>query len=173
MQDTVIRDDNIILRKMKEEDLDFLLVEQGRTENSEYVPQWRKETHLDALKDSDFLYLIIKAVSDFRPLGYAILSGLESYNNSIYLNQIVIAEKRKGYGKAALKLIKSLVFNDLRAHRFHFEVWTHNAAAVDLYKSEGFFEEGNIRDCVIRKHRYLSYLIMSMLENEYYDQDRR
>lgn len=173
MQETIIQDDNIILRKMQKEDLDFLVAEQGRTGNSENVPQWSKRRHLEAIDDSDFLYLMIEAVNDLRPLGYVILSGLKSSNNSIYLRQIVITEKRKGYGRAALRLIENFVFNILKAHKLHFEVWTYNSGAIKLYRSEGFSEEGIIRDCALKNHRYLSYIVMSMLEDEYYAQDRR
>lgn len=168
MKETVIGDNNIILRKVNVDDLDFLVSEQDRPENSKYLPHWSKKKHLEALHDSDFLYMIIEAVGDFRPLGYAILSGLENYNRSIYLRQILITEKRKGYGRASMKLLKSLVFQQLKAHRLHFEVWTHNPGAIELYKSEGFFEEGIIRDCTLRGNRYLSYMVMSMLEDEYY-----
>lgn len=173
VKETIIMDGNIILRKMQKEDLDFLVAEQERPENSENVPQWSKKKHLEAIIDPDFLYLMIEAVSDFRPLGYVIFSGLKSYNNDIYIRQIVITEKRKGYGRATLILIKNFVFNDLKAHKIHFEVWTYNSNAINLYKSEDFFEEGIIRDCAMRNHRYLSYIVMSMLEDEYYAQNRR
>lgn len=173
MQENIIQDDNIILRKMQKEDLDFLMTEQGRKENSEYVPKQSKENHLEAIDDSDFLYLMIEAVNDLRPLGYVILSGLKSSNNSIYLRQIVITEKRKGYGRTALRLIENFIFNNLKAHKLHFEIWTYNFGAIKLSRSEDFFEEGIIRDCAVKDHRYLSYIVMSMLEDEYYAQDRR
>lgn len=173
MRGNIIRDDNIILRKMQKEDLDFLMTEQGRKENSEYVPKQSKKNHMEAIRNSDFLYLMIEAASDLRPLGYVILSGIKSSNNSIYLKQIVITEKRKGYGRAALRLIENYVFNTLKCHKLHCRVWTYNSKAINLYRSEDFFEEGIIRDCAIKDHRYLSYIVMSMLEDEYYAQDRR
>ena len=172
MQETIIRDDNIILRKMQKEDLDFLMAEQGRKENSEYVTKLSKKNHLEAMGNSDFLYLMIEAASDLSPLGYVILSGLKSSNNSIYLRQIVITKKRKrkGYGKAAIRLIENYVFNTLKCHKLHLRVWTYNSGAIKLYRSEDFFEEGIIRDCAMKNHRYLSYIVMSMLEDEYYAQ---
>lgn len=173
MQEAIIMDDNIILSKMQREDLDFLMAEQGHAENSKNVPQWSKKKHLEAIHNPDFLYLMIEAARNLRPLGYIILSGLKNSNNSIYLRQIVITEKRKGYGRTALRLIENFIFNTLKAHKLHFEVWTYNFGAIKLYRSEGFSQEGIIRDCALKNHRYLSYIVMSILEDEYYAQDRR
>lgn len=168
MSEIVETHGNIHLRKLKDEDIDFIITEQSNPENSKYIPHWTRRRHLEAIKDSDFMYLIVEAFPGPRPVGYAILSGVENYNKHIYFRQFVITEKRKGFGRSALTLIKKLVFEKLRAHRLHLEVWTHNPNAEALYRSEGFFAEGTIRDCVLENNRYLSYIIMSILESEYY-----
>lgn len=168
MSEMVETHGNIRLRKLTDEDLDFIMTEQAKPENRQYIPKWTRRRHLEAIKDTDFIYLIVEALPDYRPVGYAIFSGVESYSKHIYFRQFVITEKRKGYGRAALILIKKFVFEKLRAHRIHLEVWTHNPNAVALYKSEGFFEEGTSRDCARENDRYLSYTIMSILESEYY-----
>lgn len=173
MDDILAMDNSIILRKMKQEDLDFLVEAQTNPENSQFVSQWSKNKLLTSFNDSNFLFILIQAVNDLRPLGYIILSDIEKSNKCVYLKQIVITEKRKGFGRASLKLIKALAFDNLRAHKLHLWVWTHNTNAINLYKSEDFFEEGVIRDSDRINNRYLSYTSMSMLENEFYDQDRR
>ena len=168
MSEIVQISDTIRLRKLNEEDLDFIMTEQAKPENNQYIPQWTRRRHLASIKDKDFMYLIVEALPDFTPVGYVILSGIGSYSKHIAIREFVITQKRKGFGRAALILIKKLVFEELRAHRLRLEVWTHNPNAEALYRSEGFFEEGTVRDCVLENNRYLSYIIMSILESEYY-----
>jgi diamine N-acetyltransferase len=142
--------------------------EQEKTENKQYIPNWSRSRHLEAIEDTDFMYLMIEAYPDFRPVGYTILSGIESDSKNIDFRQLVITEKGKGFGREALKLSKQLAFEKFRAHRIRLEIWTHNPHSMALCKSEGLFEEGLVRDCVRENYRYLSYIIMSMLESEYY-----
>ncbi len=171
MSEVVQTNTNITrLRKLNDEDLDldFIMIEQAKPENNQYIPQWTRGRHLRSIKDTDFMYLIVETSSGSRPVGYVILSGIDSYSKHIAIREFVITEKRKGFGRSALILIKKLAFEKLRAHRLRLEVWTHNPNAEALYRSEGFFEEGTVRDCVRDTYRYLSYTIMSILENEYY-----
>lgn len=168
MSEVVEIDSNIRLRKLDDEDLDFIMTVQAKPENSQYIPQWTRRRHEASIMDTDFMYLIVDALPDFRPVGYVILSGIGSYNKHVAIREFVITEKRKGFGRAALILVKKLAFEKLRTHRLRLEVWAHNPNAKALYISEGFFEEGTVRDCVRDDYRYLSYTIMSILESEYY-----
>jgi diamine N-acetyltransferase len=168
MSEIVQMNSKVRLRKLNDEDLDFIITEQAKPENSQYIPQWTRRRHLASIKDTDFMYLIVETFPDSIPVGYAILSGIENSSKHIALREFVITQKRKGFGRSALILIKKLAFEELRAHRFRLEVWAHNPNAEALYKSEGFFEEGTVRDCVREDFRYLSYIIMSILESEYY-----
>ncbi len=168
MSEIVLNNNRIRLRKINEEDLDFIMTEQEKPENKEYIPDWSRDMHLESIKDTDFMYLMIEAYPDFRPVGYTILSGIESDCKNIDFRQLVITEKGKGFGREALILSKQLAFEKFRAHRIRLEIWTHNPNSIALCKSEGLFEEGIVRDCVRENYRYLSYVIMSMLESEYY-----
>lgn len=168
MSELVQINSTIVLRKLNDEDLDFIMTEQAKAENNQFIPQWTRRRHLASIKDTDFMYLIVEASPDSRPVGYVILSGVGGYNKHIAIRQFVISEKRKGFGRSALILIKEFAFQQLRSHRLRLEVWAHNPNAKALYESEGFFEEGTVRDCVLENNRYLSYTIMSILESEYY-----
>ena len=101
--------------------------------------------------------------------GYAILSGIKSPNHSIELTRIVIAEPGLGYGKHVLRIIIKKVFEEYHAHRFWLDVFEHNQRARYVYQSVGFQEEGILRDAIRQGDKYYSLVLMSMLENEYFD----
>jgi RimJ/RimL family protein N-acetyltransferase len=60
-----------------------------------------------------------------------------------------------------------MAFRDLSAHRFWLDVKTLNERAYQLYRSEGFVEEGRLRESVRAGDGYDSLIVMSMLDREY------
>lgn len=162
------KSDNIILRYTEINDLEFVLNAEREEENAQYVGQWSKEQHINSLSNKDILHIIIEEAKSNNPVGYLILAGKENISNNIEFRRIVICEKDKGYGKETLRLVKELSFEKLNAHRLWLDVRLKNKKAQNLYKSEGFKEEGNLRECVLYKNKYESLIVMSILENEYF-----
>jgi RimJ/RimL family protein N-acetyltransferase len=76
-----------------------------------------------------------------------------------------------GYGRACVRLLKQMAFRDLKAHRFWLDVKTLNTRAFALYASEGFVEEGRLRESVRvtidGADGYDSLVVMSLLDREY------
>lgn len=155
----------VSIRKTTEADLDFVIAAENGEENSRHVAQWTREQHIEAFHNDDILHVIIEV--EGKVVGYAIAAGLKEANNAIELRRIVIVEKGKGYGKAAVQLFKKLAFEELKAHRLWLDVREYNSLARNLYKSLGFIEEGCIRECILLDNKYVSHYIMSILEQEY------
>ncbi len=114
-------------------------------------------------------HLIIENTADGSRVGYIILAGLADVNQSIEFRRIVVTEKGKGYGKQALRLVKKLAFDELKAHRLWLDVKEHNVRARHLYEAEGFLAEGVLRECIKADVGFESLLVMSMLRDEYHD----
>ncbi len=64
-----------------------------------------------------------------------------------------------------------MAFRDLKAHRFWLDVKALNQRAQALYASEGFVEEGRLRESVRLTadgaDGYDSLIVMSMLDREF------
>ena len=116
--------------------------------NLAYVGQWSYEQHQAALESSDQAHFILESSDPPRRVGYAILEGLNNPNGSILLRRIVVTEKGQGFGRAALKQLKRMVFEIYRAHRFWLDVKAFNPRARHLYESEGFVLEGCLREAL-------------------------
>jgi diamine N-acetyltransferase len=70
-----------------------------------------------------------------------------------------------------VRMLKQMAFRDLHAHRFWLDVKSLNTRALTLYASEGFVEEGRLRESVRitgdAADGYDSLVVMSMLDREY------
>ena len=166
MKKVIKESDLIRLRLTQYEDLEFVIGAENESENAQYIGNWSKTQHLESLSNSDILHLIIEDSKTGKHIGYIIMAGLDNPNNNIEFKRFVICDKGKGFGKETLRLIKEYSFNELRAHRLWLDVRYKNKRAQSVYKSQGFKEEGILRECILYKGNYESLIVMSILENE-------
>lgn len=75
----------------------------------------------------------------------------------------------KGYGSEATRLIVDYGFRVLKLHRIELEVYDFNPRAQHVYEKIGFKREGVRRDVLFWDGAYQSAIIMSILEDEYFD----
>jgi diamine N-acetyltransferase len=89
----------------------------------------------------------------------------------VELKRLVLQTKGQGLGRACVRLLKRMAYRDLHAHRFWLDVKSLNTPALALYASEGFVEEGRLRESVRissdTADGYDSLVVMSMLDREY------
>jgi RimJ/RimL family protein N-acetyltransferase len=142
------------------------------SENAPTIRQWSREKHIAAIADSNYDHITVRACSDDRIVGYIILVGLDDPDDNVEFKRIVIAEKGRGLGRAAVKYIKEHAFNDLGAHRLWLEVMTNNERAYQLYESEGFIREGVHRESLKRGDTYDSLIVMSVLAQEFRESEQ-
>lgn len=152
------------LRKTEEADLDYVLHAEHSDENRSFLIPWSREQHVQSLANPDIQHLIVQTETR---VGYAILAGFRSPNQSIELRRLVITEKARGYGKATVELIKDLAFKTHGAHRLWLDVKDHNQRARGLYEATGFVVEGTLRECLKTHDGFESLIVMSILRREY------
>lgn len=167
-ENTIIQSDHIGLRDTFESDLDLIKKMEGGEDNTPFIRQWPMEQHRRAIADDNIAHLTVQSIGEGDTVGYIILIGLKNPDRSIEFKRIVINEKGRGYGREAVKLIKSLAFEKYDAHRLWLEVVEGNDRAYNLYKSEGFVVEGVHRESMKQGDSFKSLIVMSMLEREYY-----
>jgi diamine N-acetyltransferase len=155
----------VYLRPTQISDLSFVMQAEQHPDNRRYVGQWSEQQHSEVLSDPDQRHYLI--TSQDRAVGFTMLAGFSSKHDTILLRRLVVCEKGRGYGRQALRLIKRLVFEEERKHRLWLDVFDYNQTALRLYKSEGFVEEGRLRESVKRDGRYETMIIMSILADEY------
>jgi diamine N-acetyltransferase len=165
----------IHLRPTMLSDLDFVVTVEQDAANLPFITPWERTQHEGAVRFPDFRHFIIEVGANNAPnqppAGFVIFQGCRNPHGSVELKRIVLAPKGQGLGRAAVRLLKHMAFTQLHAHRFWLDVKALNTRAQKLYASEGFVEEGRLRESVrIRMagaDGYDSLIVMSMLDREY------
>jgi len=155
------------LRPTMLSDLEFVASVEDDPANRPFITPWERVQHEGAVRFPDFRHFIVEAGDGYPSAGFVILQGCRNPNASVELKRIVLQPKGQGFGRACLRLLAQMAFRDLGAHRFWLDVRSANARALALYRSEGFVEEGRLRESVKSGSGYDSLIVLSMLKDEY------
>ena len=158
------------LRPTMLSDLDFVQTVETDPRNLPFITPWERTQHEGAVRFPDFRHFIVDAGDPWTRAGFVILQGCRSQHRSVELKRIVLQPKGQGIGRACVRLLKQMAFRDLKAHRFWLVAKSLNQRALALYASEGFTEEGRLRESVRIQSGgdgYDSLIVMSMLDREY------
>jgi diamine N-acetyltransferase len=157
----------VSLRPTMTSDLQFVLSLESDPGNLAFITPWERTQHEAAIRFPDFRHFIVEGGPQLDAVGFLILIGCRSRNQSLELKRMVIQTKGSGFGRAALRMAKKVAFGDLGAHRFWLDVKARNTPAKALYDSEGFVVEGELRDAVKVPGGFESLIVMSMLRPEF------
>ena len=155
------------LRPTMLSDLDFVLSVEQDPACRPYITSWERTQHECAVRFPDFRHFIVEAGPGTEAVGFVILQGCRSPHRSIELKRMVLRVQGRGLGRACLRELTRMAFRDLRAHRFWLDVKARNTRAQALYRSEGFVEEGRLRESVRTEDGFDSLIVMSLLEDEH------
>ena len=155
------------LRPTMQSDIDFVLTLEQDPANLPFITPWERTQHEAAIRFPDFRHFVIEGGPGLDAAGFAILIGCRSQHQSLELKRIVVQNKGLGLGRAALRVVKKLAFDELGAHRLWLDVKGDNQRAQAFYDSEGFVLEGRLRDAVRVAGGFDSLLVLSMLKDEY------
>lgn len=163
----MIGNERIRLRPTLVDDLDYVVSVENDPVNLPSITPWDRTQHEAAVRIPDFRHFIVESGPAHTPVGFVILVGCRSRHRSIELKRMVIQTKGQGLGRACVRLVKKIAFRDLGAHRFWLDVKLRNERARAFYATEGYVEEGRLRECLLTGTGYESLVVMSLLEDEY------
>jgi diamine N-acetyltransferase len=155
------------LRPTMLSDLDFVGTIEQDPDNRPFITPWDRIQHEGAIRFPDFRHFIVEAGDGWPSAGFVILQGCRNPHGSVELKRLVLRPKGLGYGRACVRLLAAMAFRDLDAHRFWLDVKEKNERALALYRSEGFVEEGRLRESVRGAQGHESLIVMSMLKAEH------
>lgn len=101
-------------------------------------------------------------------VGVIRMDEYDQLHRSIRVGADVVPELRgRGYGRQIFAAVKKYCFDTLNLHRVWLAVLESNEHAFRLYEKQGFRTEGRYRQAIFRDGKYLDYILMSLLEEEY------
>jgi RimJ/RimL family protein N-acetyltransferase len=148
-------------------DLDYVVSVERDPVNLPFITPWEKPQHEAAIRFPDFRHFIVETGPDMGATGFVILIGCRNPHKNLELKRMVIQRKGEGVGRATLRVVKRIVFDDLAAHRLWLDVKDNNTKAQAFYRGEGFVEEGRLREAVKAPDGYRSLVVLSMLQHEF------
>lgn len=165
----------IVLRKMREEDIPFVVAWKNDSEIGRLVRGIPIETtiyqesqrFLRSLDRDDMVRLTI--CHKGSPIGFLILSDIDKLNAKASLG-MVIGEKRfwnQGLGFETMVLLINYLFFELGFNRLSLEVFEFNNRARGLYEKIGFKLEGRERQGLLIQENTYDILHMGLLREEY------
>jgi RimJ/RimL family protein N-acetyltransferase len=155
------------LRPTMQSDLEYVVSLETDPVNLPFITPWERTQHEAAIRFPDFRHFIVEGGEGLDAVGFLILIGCRSRNQSLELKRMVVQHKGRGFGRAALRVAKKVAFDDLDAHRFWLDVRVRNVRAKSLYDGEGFVQEGLLRESVRGADGFESLVVMSMLRSEF------
>jgi RimJ/RimL family protein N-acetyltransferase len=104
-----------------------------------------------------------------RPVGLVGLRSLDAANATGRLGVLVgePADRGRGLGTEAVKLILGHGFDFLGLRRVNLAVLADNAGAIHIYEKLGFVREGLERKAVLRGGRYADVIHMGLFAEEF------
>ena len=134
----------IFLRPIKRNELE-LIDEMDRQDHARsFVIQTGMEVHQKNYSDPKVLYLSIEN-SSAEFCGYFILV-LEPDTESIEFRRILIDQKQRGMGQAAIKEMESYCKGEFGVKRIWLDVYEDNEIGIHIYEKLGYarFNEGRV-----------------------------
>jgi len=152
------------LRRTREADLDYVVAAEAAPDAAPFLAPSPREEHAGFIADPAQRHLIAEAGG--QRVGFALLR-LHLADHAVELRRLAVTEKGRGYGRATLRAVARAAFEEHGAHRLWLDVKPHNERARALYRSEGFVEEGVLRDALLTGDRFESLVVMSLLRPEW------
>lgn len=115
------------------------------------------------------VYFRLRTIEEDRLIGFITIYGIE-WNNRIGVLAIGIgdaADRSKGFGTDALRLILRYAFHELNLDRLGLEVIEYNKGGIKAYERVGFQVEGRKRSMVYRDGERYDIIVMGILRPEW------
>ena len=167
----MLKGEQIYLRTIEPADADIILKWENNSDNwrvsNTFVPFSRKliEDYVNSAQDIysiKQLRFIICLVKNDKEIGAIDLFDFDPYHQKVGLG-ILIAEledRRNGYAKEAVLLIKEYCFNHLNLHQVYCNILSKNKASIDLFEKSGFTICGTKKDWIKNKEGWLDELML-------------
>ena len=125
-------------------------------------------------EEKGMYYFAIRAKSDDRLIGKAIVQRIEWSNGNAYIKFGIGSadDRHKGYASQAMRMLLRFAFGELNLFRLTADVPAYNEGAIALLKKFGFVEEVRRRQALERDGQRWDMLVFGLLKDEWANQPR-
>jgi RimJ/RimL family protein N-acetyltransferase len=127
------------------------------------------EKDKEAENANKLFHFVLRSRQDDRPLGFTRLQWIEWPHGTSHLRLYIgdTADRGKGYGTEALRLVLRYIFEELNLYRVAVSVAGYNEGAIRFFERAGFVTEVRWRKAIHRNGRRWDLLHMGLLRDEW------
>lgn len=117
---------------------------------------------------SDLVIFVIEDLKTGLAVGSCQLLNINWLFRSAEL-QIRIGKKDfqgRGFGSKAVQLLVQFGFKDLNLHRIYLHVFSSNERAINVYKKNGFVQEGVLKDAAYIDGEWINVIVMGLIKSD-------
>ena len=170
-----LKGENVFLRAVEKEDMEFLRSMINDAELEKNVVDWNfpisksaQEKWYDSqIQNKNTVRYVIEV--NEQPIGVEIIANID-WKNRKALHGIKLCEEKirgKGYGTDTLKTIMKYAFEELQLNRLYTTILEYNEASMRLHKKCGWEVEGVMKESVFKNNRYINEVQVGILKKQY------
>ncbi len=169
-----LKGENIYLRALEPEDLDFVVeventeefweVSSTRVPYSRYlIKKYIQNSHRDIFEVKQLRLMICR--TDDKKLGMIDVFDLEPRDRRAALGILIVnkEDREKGYATEVLSLISNYCFSHLGLHQIYANVTTDNLASIKLFEKNNFKKAGIKKDWVLIKGKFKDEILYQLI----------
>ena len=167
----MLKGEQIYLRTLEPADANIILKWENNSDNwrlsNTLVPFSRKliEDYVNSAQDIysiKQLRFIICLVENDKEIGAIDLFDFDPYHQKVGLGILIakFEDRRNGYAKEAVLLIKEYCFSHLNLHQVYCNILSENKASINLFEKSGFTICGTKKDWIKNKEGWLDELML-------------
>lgn len=172
---TTLTGNNISLRALEKEDLDFLYtiendvsiweISSTITPYSKHIlKQYLANAHQDIYEAKQLRLVIAENVSK-KPVGLIDLFDFNPQHKRAGIGILIVKnEQQKGYANEALQLLINYCFTYLDLHQLFANITTDNLKSIKLFKKFNFIEVGIKKDWIFANGKYKDEALYQLLK---------
>lgn len=162
------------IRPVEEKDLSLLA--NHRNQENTYgnltssLPVWPhyQKSWLQGLGERNMYFMINVTEFSLKEVGILRLTDIDWQNSNAAIGLDIFSRFRgMGYGKEAFKFAVDHFFLRFNFHRLWLLVSGENIPAQKIYTNAGFKEEGIMRNQLFKNGKYVDYIMMGILREEW------
>lgn len=166
----------LVLRMLEERDGEQIIIWRNQKEiinqlfsNFGIIKKQHDQWFESYVNNSKRLEFIIETKENKKPIGTVGLNNIDYKNQKAELGILIgeFSEQSKGYGFEAISKLLVYAFNEMNMQKISLQTFYDNIKAINLYKKNGFKEDGVLRNEIYKNGKFKDVIVMSLLREEW------
>lgn len=136
---------SINLHRARPADIDFIMATERAPGFERLVGRSSKDEHFMALAAPGIAYLLGRSEGG-EPMAFAIFRDIDDAHGNVCLKRIAVVRPGARFGSRFLHMVVDWAFREIPLHRLWLSVLADNLRALHVYRTQGFVEEGVMRE---------------------------